>query len=193
MPSVPYTYLIGWSHHNRWYYGVQYGKKANPRNLWSTYFTSSKYVKQFREQHDEPDVVQVRKCFYSADTARLYENRVLSHINVNQHKWLNETTNKSISTQGCRNGSRAAKLNNGGKVGFLRDEFKNKRKEWSSKARGNLPLEVLQRGGRNSGPQMAHRKWMNNPELKINKRVDIDKMSSYFESGWKEGIYKNAK
>jgi hypothetical protein len=35
----PYTYLIGWSEHDLWYYGCEYGrwrKTANPENLWIT-------------------------------------------------------------------------------------------------------------------------------------------------------------
>jgi hypothetical protein len=41
---LPYTYLIGWSKLNLWYYGSQYGKKAHPSNLWRTYFTSLEEV-----------------------------------------------------------------------------------------------------------------------------------------------------
>lgn len=42
---IPYTYLIGWSKLNWWYYGAEFAKIkkiANPSNLWTTYFTSSK-------------------------------------------------------------------------------------------------------------------------------------------------------
>lgn len=77
---IPYTYLIGWSHHNKYYYGVQFGKNANPANLWTTYFTSSKAVKKFREQYGEPDVIQVRKCFHSKDTAIEWESKTLKRI-----------------------------------------------------------------------------------------------------------------
>ena len=34
----PYTYLIGWSTLNKYYYGVQFNKKANPDDLWSKNF-----------------------------------------------------------------------------------------------------------------------------------------------------------
>ena len=50
---IPYTYFIKWSAQNIWYYGVEYGfysKTANPNNLWVTYFTSSKLVKEVIEK-----------------------------------------------------------------------------------------------------------------------------------------------
>ena len=62
----PYTYLIGWTKYNVWYYGSETGFKtkiANPSNLWKTYFTSSKYVKQYREKYGEPDIIEIRKVF----------------------------------------------------------------------------------------------------------------------------------
>ncbi len=60
---IPYTYIIGWSLYNKYYYGVRYAKNCNPNDLWKTYFTSSKYVKEFRNNHGEPDIIQVRKTF----------------------------------------------------------------------------------------------------------------------------------
>ena len=84
MQYIPYTYLIGWSRHNLWYYGAQYGNSrkgtANPSNLWVTYFTSSKYVKNVRELYGEPDVVQVRKVFKTRAQTIEWESRVLQRL-----------------------------------------------------------------------------------------------------------------
>jgi hypothetical protein len=66
----PYTYLIGWSSHNKYYYGVRYSKKASPSEFWLTYFTSSNEVKKFREAHGEPDIIQIRKTFSDSTTAK---------------------------------------------------------------------------------------------------------------------------
>lgn len=67
MNFIPYTYLIGWTNINRWYYGVEYGFKkipcANPQNLWITYFTSSNIVAWHRKHFGEPDVICIRKIF----------------------------------------------------------------------------------------------------------------------------------
>ena len=77
---IPYTYLICWKSLNKYYYGVQYGKHANPKNLWTTYFTSSTYVKELRDQHGEPDVVQVRQCFTKINDAIDWEGQVLRRM-----------------------------------------------------------------------------------------------------------------
>lgn len=92
-----YTYLIGWSNHNKYYYGVRFSKKSNPSELWVTYFTSSKYVKKFREEYGDPDIIQIRKKFNNVEKARLWEHKVLKKMNVVYNdKWLNKTDNKSI-------------------------------------------------------------------------------------------------
>ena len=38
---TPYTYLIGWSKLDKWYYGCRYGINCHPDDFWKTYFTSS--------------------------------------------------------------------------------------------------------------------------------------------------------
>jgi hypothetical protein len=102
----PYTYLIGWSTHNKWYYGVRFSSKATPEDLWKTYFTSSKYVKEFRYIFGEPDVIQIRKIFKCAAEARLWENRILKKLKVvHDTKWLNRTDNCSISAENSLKGS----------------------------------------------------------------------------------------
>ena len=87
---TPYTYLIGWSWLDKWYYGVRYAKGCHPTDFWVTYFTSSYVVDEFRKTHGEPDVVDVRKIFDSSDKARLWENRVINRLNVlKSPKFLN--------------------------------------------------------------------------------------------------------
>jgi hypothetical protein len=93
----PYTYLIGWSSKNVWYYGAQYGKKSHPSSLWRTYFTSSKYVKSFRTLYGEPDVVEVRKVFNEAKEAQRWETEVLIRLEaVEKDKWLNRPMNAEV-------------------------------------------------------------------------------------------------
>jgi hypothetical protein len=91
---MAYTYLIGWSEFNKWYYGVRFAKNSMPNDLWVTYFTSSKEVKKFREEHGEPDIISIRKIFDNPTSARLWENKVLKRIDAkNSPKWLNKTDN----------------------------------------------------------------------------------------------------
>lgn len=96
MLFVPYTYLIGWTKHNKYYYGAEFSNRkakiANPQNLWVSYFTSSKHVAVFREKYGEPDIIQVRKTFETAKAAHTWEHKVLTRIDaacderfLNQH------------------------------------------------------------------------------------------------------------
>lgn len=88
-----YTYLIGWTAHDKWYYGYRGANKSSPEeDLWVRYFTSSKYVEEFRKLHGEPDVVKVHRIFESCEEARLHEHRVLSKLKaVGSVRWLNRT------------------------------------------------------------------------------------------------------
>lgn len=86
----PYTYLIGWSDRDVWYYGVRFAKNCHPSELWVSYFTSSKYVSLFRDKHGEPDIVQIRRIFETAEQAVMWETKVLHRTNaIYEQKWLN--------------------------------------------------------------------------------------------------------
>ena len=80
--TIPYTYLIGWSKHRVFYYGVQWKSGCSPSDLWTRYFTSSKHVKSFRMEHGEPDIVVIRKTFKTQTKARKHEATVLRRLKV---------------------------------------------------------------------------------------------------------------
>lgn len=87
---MAYTYLVGWSKHDVWYYGVRTAKTAEPGDLWKTYFTSSHRVKAFREANGEPDVVEIRRVFSCRDAALRWEERVIDRLDaVWSPRWLN--------------------------------------------------------------------------------------------------------
>lgn len=95
---TPYTYLVGWSKENKYYYGVRYSKSSkciydtgcHPDDLWVKYFTSSNYVQKMRECHGEPDIIQIRKTFTSSRKAISWEERVIEKLNIiSDKKWLN--------------------------------------------------------------------------------------------------------
>jgi hypothetical protein len=97
---TPYTYLIGWTKLNKWYYGVRYAKNCHPSELWNSYKTSSKHVIDIYNKHGNPDIIEIRKIFDNIEKARLWENKVLKKMNViNEQKWLNQTNNISISLE----------------------------------------------------------------------------------------------
>lgn len=89
-PSTPFVYLIGWTKHDTWYYGVRYAKGCKPSDLWVRYFTSSKHVRTFAKEHGNPDVIEVRKVFEDPLQARLYESRVNRRLTVKSERFLNK-------------------------------------------------------------------------------------------------------
>ena len=114
--TKPYTYLIGWSRHDLWYYGVRWAKGCDPSDLWSTYFTSSNRVAAKRAELGEPDVIKVQKVFSEGSAARGWEERVIRRMNcVRSPRWLN--------------------MGNGGKHFLIPYPFKDSHRQKLSEAR----------------------------------------------------------
>lgn len=87
----PFTYLLGWTIHDKWYYGVRYALNCDPSDLGSKYLSSSKYVKQFIEQYGLPDIMKIRKIFKTTKAAREWEEKVLKRMKVkSSDRWLNK-------------------------------------------------------------------------------------------------------
>jgi len=108
--QMPYTYLIGWKHLDKWYYGVRFAKNCNPSELWKTYFTSSKHVKRFVKENGLPDIIQIRKTFDTSERAQLFEYKVLRRLKVTKNnKWLNVTANKSVEIEAALKGAKKPK------------------------------------------------------------------------------------
>jgi hypothetical protein len=124
---VPYTYLIGWTKHDKWYYGVRYAKHCDPTDLWITYFTSSDYVRRFVEEFGQPDVIQIRKTFDAVDDARKWEERVLRRMRVVlNERWINKTDIVSIDPRCVPRGDKHWTRQNTEKA----ESHKNRLAEW---------------------------------------------------------------
>ena len=112
--STPYTYLIGWSELDLWYYGGKFGKGADPALFWVNYFTSSKYVKNIRDEFGEPDVREIRKTFESKESAAEWERKVIRRLGaVKSNRWIN--------------------MGNGGHEFNIPPEIRALQPEWASK------------------------------------------------------------
>jgi hypothetical protein len=93
----PYTYLVGWTDADLWYYGVQYHKDADPKDLWTKYFTSCKRITDIRVEHGEPDVIQVRHTFDDCKKAVEWEAKVLQRMKAASNpRWINRNVKGSI-------------------------------------------------------------------------------------------------
>jgi len=94
---MAYTYLIGWSKLEKYYYGVRYSKFARPEELWVTYKTSSKYVKEIADEFGPPDLIQIRKIFNNKVDAINWESKVLRRMRVIENsKFINRWDNSMV-------------------------------------------------------------------------------------------------
>ncbi len=75
-----YTYIIGWSKQNKYYYGCRHAKDADPSDLWVKYFTSSNYVTILRSTYGEPDVIRVHRLFDTASQCVTFEQRMVRRL-----------------------------------------------------------------------------------------------------------------
>lgn len=100
---LAYTYLIGWKSHSKYYYGVRYGNmpiRSPEDDFWIHYFTSSNYVKNFREIHGEPDLIRIHRQFSDKKEAIDFEEQMLKKLmDVNKTRWSNNWLNRNIA--GC--------------------------------------------------------------------------------------------
>lgn len=100
--NLPYTYLIGWSKLDIWYYGCRYAKDCHPDDFWVKYFTSSQYVAEFIRINGQPDIREVRQIFtdnnYKTRVTRCqkWEEKFLEKVDaIKSDRWLNKSNKGS--------------------------------------------------------------------------------------------------
>lgn len=105
---MAYTYLIIHKETNTFYYGCRYSKNSKPEDLWSTYFTSSKYVYELIEKYGKDSFdYHIRKIFDDVDKCREWEHKVLRRMNVvGRNDFINRTDSKIFSLESCLKGVR---------------------------------------------------------------------------------------
>ena len=104
---TPYIYHICWTKTKMHYIGIEYKNNINgiahPSNIWNSYFTSSKYVKEYRNIHGEPDLIEVRKTFDTSVQSVMYEYKLLTKLDAaNNDSFLNKS-NGALSTANNKN------------------------------------------------------------------------------------------
>jgi hypothetical protein len=103
----PFTYLIKFKPTGELYYGVRYKQGCEPKDLWDTYYTSSKRVRQLLKEHGaDAFEVSIRRTFTNKESAILWEHTVLRRLNAAQHpQFLNENNgNRQFFGGGVRKG-----------------------------------------------------------------------------------------
>ena len=185
----PFTYLIGWSHHNIWYYGVRYGKNCDPSDLWVSYFTSSKYVQEFRSKNGDPDIIQIRKVFNDPKLAIKREDRVIRRLRLFENKnFLNKAYSGSIyyDEEVRKKISTAAK-------GRKAPHLKNKSKEHIDKMRKTKTGVTQTEEHRLAVSRALRKKWSNQPHH-CKERILLEEHKKNISNGIKNSEkYKAAK
>lgn len=103
--------MIGWTKLDRFYYGARWAKGCAPSDLWTTYFTSSKHVKEFKRLNGEPDIIEIRRVFDDINECRRYEERVLRKLHVcKNERWLNRGYNGMYLPIGEKSTKHQAKI-----------------------------------------------------------------------------------
>ena len=138
----PYTYYIAWPEHDLHYYGVRFAKDCSPDDLWVSYFTSSKRVKNVRKIYGEPSIVEVRKIFETTNAARRWESRVIKRLKAPSKKnWLNMSDhNDKFYHEGARGkftDEHRKKLSDAAKKRRLSPEHKAKLNEGRRKSKNS--------------------------------------------------------
>lgn len=125
---MPFTYLIGWSKLDKWYIGSRWADGCMPSDLWDSYFTSSKYVHQFRNEHGEPDVIEIDKVFENKKDAISHEIFLLKINRVQERDcFLNKAIGGFFDPSDPEMRRKISQSNKGIKQS---DQWIKKRTEW---------------------------------------------------------------
>tara|TARA_B110000503_G_scaffold24322_1_gene38379 strand:+ start:696 stop:1328 length:633 start_codon:yes stop_codon:yes gene_type:complete len=205
MSHTPYTYLLGWSKTNKYYYGVRYAKDCDPTDLWTTYFTSSKHVKHYSNKHGKPDIIDIRETFDSVESATEWENKVLKRMSVvNDSRFLNATANMAII---CRTVfDRGANFSSWNKKSYDEKFTKEQQVELARKASESAKRQHAEGKANYTKPEdttnykaaaknrwsdpkfkakAKSRKWINNGST--SKMILPTELKHYLDSGWSLG------
>lgn len=88
---IPFSYLVTHLPSGLRYYGARWAQGCHPKDLWTTYFTSSKTVKELLER-DGPEAFscEVRRTFSTRKKCEDWEQKVLTRLGIPRNpKWLN--------------------------------------------------------------------------------------------------------
>lgn len=126
--SKPYTYVLGWTRQDKWYYGVRYANNCDPMDLWVSYHSSSVHVQLMREEFGDPDYIEIRRLFKTATQAKRCESKVQRKLNLRDNsRWLNKhNQGEKFAHTGEHSAETKAKISNSTKGCKKTPEHKQK-------------------------------------------------------------------
>ena len=159
---MAYTYLLTHVKSKRLYYGVRFDKRANPAELWVTYFSSSKIVKELIEEDGlDAFTYEVRKVFDDPEKALAWEAKVLSRLNAADSPiWLNRFNGgKSFKSPSYHSKETKAKISKTLKGRSMSSEHRSKiacKSTWANKVSPEARARATKKlKGRPRTPEMV--------------------------------------
>jgi len=166
--TLPYTYLIGWSKLDLYYYGRRTAAGCHPSDLFESYFTSSDEVESYLSEHGPPDIVRIRRTFDTVEECCRWECTVLRRLDAkNNDRFLNKTNGDS---EWIYSGIDAVWMNRQGKNRRVRREH----------------IENYRDMGWTEGRAVD---WVWIKKDGESKRVAADEVDEYLQNGWVLGRY----
>lgn len=86
--TTPFLYIVGWPDLHKFYVGVRYTKGCDPSDMWTRYFTSSKYVHSLAAAHGRPPYIDIIQTFDTADEAKDAEFNILRDNEALKKDWF---------------------------------------------------------------------------------------------------------
>lgn len=176
----PFTYLITFRPTEERYYGVRTKRGCHPKELWFSYFTSSKVIHKLIELHGKDSFTfEIRKTFTDSQSAILWEHRVLSRLNAAENpQWLNQNNGDRKFLPKLRHDEETKS-----KIGA-----KHKGKTMSAEAKAKMRQTMLERYGDTPPWQSAE---ANNKRSVSNKKEPWNKGLKGWNKGripWNKGL-----
>jgi hypothetical protein len=165
--------------------------------LWKKYFTSSKLVKNIRENHGEPNVIQIRKKFNDKISTRLWEIKVIKRMNIVRDKrFLNQRNPGGLDDFIRKKGSVPW---NKGKIGVQKSIFKGVTNRYSDEqlalikkntkiAMNNIDPEFKSTYYKNRD-SCNNRLWINKDGK--HKRIKPEDLNKFLVENWAVGRIMN--
>jgi hypothetical protein len=205
---MAYTYLVINKITGMFYYGARYSARALPEDLWNTYYTSSKLVKNdIATYGKDAFYFEVRKTFGTVEECLRWEYRVLVRIKAKQRLDCYNLTNggaifnssKQMRMQNPMRDERSVskmvetkkKLRVAGLHKSVAPNTKQGLRVLSEKMMADKnPMKdpavaaKMAKTRKDMGTTSAGTKWIRCPTTGQRKRVKIEVLQEFIDNGW---------
>lgn len=185
MYTVYFTYYIYNRVTNQHYYGARWKTGCHPNDLWNTYFTSSKKVKQLIKEYGKDSFdIQIRKIFDTKEQCQLWEQKVLIKLKVKTREdWLNVAIGAPPTP----------KIGYKHKPETLAKMRKPKKEKWSDERKQAKRKEMITKIANGEAKLPSTTGYKHTPEVieQMKKRIPWNKGKQNVQHAWNKGLKKS--